>query len=141
MTGRQKIFSHEYTVDFNCLQAMLRAGYSKKYAKHWNTKILEDIGVKTEIDRIIAKRVKKCDFTADEIREQMEWGAKEARKRGDLQALARFTELQGRHKAMFTDKHQDVTPEPLDQERKEELAEEAEQLGKAQVLKLAQKAG
>ncbi len=79
LTDKQQIFVQEYTKDWNCEQAMLRAGYAPKYARHWNTKILAANGIKQAIDKIRADLAAECEFTREKQLKDLESAKKLAK--------------------------------------------------------------
>ena len=55
MTNKQKAFCREYVKDFNTSKAMLAAGYSKTNAIAGGRRMLENVGVKEEIEKYIQR--------------------------------------------------------------------------------------
>lgn len=89
--------------------------YSDGYCLTLGHKLYKNIRVKKAMDSIKAKIAEKVDVTVEFIVEKLLAGLILAEQKGDLVSMARFTELLGRHKAIFTDKYQDTgsqdTPE------------------------------
>lgn len=55
LTLKQKKFADEYIICGNATQAAIKAGYSKNYAKAQSNKLLENVGVKSYIDKKLSK--------------------------------------------------------------------------------------
>jgi phage terminase small subunit len=64
MTPKQKLFIHEYLVDFNATKAAIRAGYSERTAYSIGHENLSKPEIASEIEKLIDERV----MTADEVR-------------------------------------------------------------------------
>lgn len=63
LTGKQKLFVHQYPIDFNATQAAIRAGYSQKTAYSIGFENLR----KPEIKEAISKVLKEKIMSADEV--------------------------------------------------------------------------
>jgi len=107
MNRKRKRFAQEYIIDCNGAQAAIRAGYSKKTARTQAAQLLANLSVKQEIDRLMAKKAQEASLSVDTVLKNLRKGIEEAwqRQPPDLAAIARFSELQGKYLAMFTDKH------------------------------------
>lgn len=97
------------TNNYNKTRAMVDAGYSAKYADTGQAHriVFGNVRVKAAIAEKIAEISKKIDVTVEFIVEKLLTGLQLAEQKQDLVAIARFSELLGRYKAMFTDKYQD----------------------------------
>ncbi|KKN47312.1 hypothetical protein LCGC14_0664170 [marine sediment metagenome] len=97
--------------------------YSESYCISLGHKLYSNIRVKAEIDRIMADNRAENKLTVQQVLDDLDDGLQKAKTKQDLNAIARFCELRGKHLAMFTDRHIDVTdaiaPElsPEDQEK------------------------
>lgn len=67
ITDKQKAFCREYVKDFNTGKAMITAGYSKSYSTAQSKRMLEDVGVRAEIE----KYVNRADNDVDKIRKEI----------------------------------------------------------------------
>ena len=67
LTPKQKLFIAEYVVDKNATRAAIRAGYSEKTAHSSGPRLLENVGVKAEIDKKLAKLEEKVGLTAERV--------------------------------------------------------------------------
>ena len=118
----------------NALRSVTKADgsqyYSDKYCNTTGHKLYSNARVKAEIDRVTAVTVATSKLTVDIVLADLEYGVAASKKKGDLNALARFSELRGKHLAMYTDKYADASdhkpPELSDAER--------EQLRKAAIV-------
>jgi len=120
LTGKQRVFLREYLSNgFNGVQAAKKAGYSG----NTNTlaqrahELVNKSKVKAEIDRIITEKTEKMDVTVEFIVSKLMKGLSLAESKQDLVAMARFSELLGKYKAMFTENVRTTT------ERQRELSE------------------
>lgn len=73
LTDRQKRFVEEYVIDGNAMQAAIRAGYAKSYAKANSYKLLDNVGISDAIALEQDKREKQ-------LRQRFAIDAEEARK-------------------------------------------------------------
>lgn len=55
LTLKQKKFADEYIISGNAYQAAIKAGYSKNYAKAQSKKLLDNVGIKSYIDKKLTK--------------------------------------------------------------------------------------
>lgn len=51
LTPKQRKFADDYIEHGNAYQSAIKAGYSKKYAKAQSSKMLENVGIKSYIDK------------------------------------------------------------------------------------------
>ncbi len=112
LTGKQKAFCYEYTIDHNAKEAAERAGYSPKGSKVRGCNLLTNNNVKVEIARIKAKIRAKSDYNRQQGEKDYEQVRLLALDKGDLQAAN--TSIRGKNKlyALETDKIEtkDLTP-------------------------------
>lgn len=124
---KQQAFVDEYIKTGTAYQSAIKAGYSEKYAKSSSHKLLENVGIKAEIDKRMEKLKKDTIADQDEIlqyltsvlrgevtdqelipiqvgRGQME--VEELEKRSDTNARTKAAELLGKRYMMWTDKQQ-----------------------------------
>ncbi|BAQ85165.1 terminase small subunit [uncultured Mediterranean phage uvMED] len=99
------MFCKEYLIDLNATQACIRAGYSQKTAEVQGPRLLGNVRVKSEIDRLKAIREKKVELTAEKVLEDIERVRKKAEGSEQYTVSLKASELQGKHLAMFTEKH------------------------------------
>lgn len=71
LNPKQQRFVKEYLIDLNAKQAAIRAGYSEKTAEVQGCRLLRNVQVKAEIERNLAKVVKKLDITHERIMEEL----------------------------------------------------------------------
>lgn len=106
LTGKQQALVRHYCGDakYNGSEAYRRAGYSLcKGWEHNAIKVLHKDYVKAAIQAKIAENSKKIEVTVEFIVQKLLTGLALAEKKQDLVAIARFSELLGKYKAMFTD--------------------------------------
>jgi hypothetical protein len=91
LSYKQQLFVDYYTggngEQGNCMAAMLKAGYSPKYAKHWNTKLLDNIGIKKAIAKKKAEIAKKTGISIELQTKRINEVAELALAEGDLRAV------------------------------------------------------
>jgi phage terminase small subunit len=73
LTPKQFKFVQEYLIDMNATQAAIRAGYSKKTAHSSGPRLLENVGIKEEIEKAQLRMEMKTDITKQKILEKL-WG-------------------------------------------------------------------
>ncbi len=129
LTNKQQAFIEHYTKDPECkgngTESAKRAGYKgnrmtlQSVAKENLLKPL----IKQAVEAARVEMVKQIEVTVEFIVQKLLNGLSMAEVRGDLVSMARFSELLGRYKAMFTDKYQDTGQSslpaltPVEQER------------------------
>jgi hypothetical protein len=91
-------------VNYTFPQALRDAGYSARYVHSFASKIWENIGVQNKINSFKSKAAMKAELTIAQVLDDLDYGVNRAKERGDLMALARFSELRGKYLAMFTDR-------------------------------------
>ncbi len=67
MNKRQLMFCKEYIVDLNGTQAAIRSGYAEKTARQIGSKLLTKVNIQEEIQRLMNKRSKKVEISADDV--------------------------------------------------------------------------
>ena len=124
---KQQIFVDEYIKTGTAYQSAIRAGYSEKYAKSSSHKLLENVGIKAEIDKRMEKLKKDAIADQDEILQYLtsvlrgeitdqelipigigrgEMEVESLEKRSDTNARTKAAELLGKRYMMWTDKQQ-----------------------------------
>lgn len=73
LTPKQRLFVREYLVDMNATQAYLRAGYkvSEKVAGTNGPRMLENAGIKREINKTLHRRIKKLEISGDTVLQEI----------------------------------------------------------------------
>ena len=99
------MFCKEYMIDLNATQACIRSGYSKKTAKEMGYENLTKPHIQAEIQRLKREREKRIELTADKVLEDIERVRKKAEGSAQYTVSLKASELQGKHLAMFTEKH------------------------------------
>ena len=67
LTPKQQRFVEEYLVDLNATQAAIRAGYSEKTAHSSGPRLLDNVGVASEIERRQSRVANKLEITAERV--------------------------------------------------------------------------
>ena len=80
-----------------CEASMLKAGYKPKYAHHWNTKILDNIGIKEAIEYKQAVIEVKEENSRELVTRNMFMAAKICLDKGDLTGYIRIMENLGKN--------------------------------------------
>ena len=106
LTPKQLMFCKEYLIDLNATQASIRAGYSEKTARSVGCENLTKPYIQKEIQRLKAIREKKIGLTAEKVLEDIERVRNKAEGSEQFNVSLKASELQGKHLAMFTEKHQ-----------------------------------
>ena len=105
LNTKQKMFCKEYLIDLNATPACIRSGYSKKTARTIASKLLTKVDIQKEIDRLKAIREKKVELTAEKVLKDIERVREKAEGSEQFSVSLKASELQGKHLAMFTEKH------------------------------------
>ena len=71
MTRKQRLFVHEYLVDFNATQAAIRVGYSEKTAYSQAGRLLKNVEIVDKIQSIVNARAKRLDGTVDRVVQEL----------------------------------------------------------------------
>lgn len=122
---KQQTFVDEYIKSGNAYQSAIKAGYSEKYAKARSHKLLENVGIKSAIDKRMEELKKEAIADQDEILRYLtsvirgeitdqelitiqvgrgEMEVEELEKRSDTNARTKAAELLGKRYRMWTDK-------------------------------------
>lgn len=65
LTPKQADFVREYLIDLNATQAAIRAGYSAKTAQEQSARLLSNVIIASEINKLKIKRETKTEITAE----------------------------------------------------------------------------
>ncbi len=102
LTPKQQQFAREYLVDFNATQAAIRAGYSEKTACEQGSRLLANVKVQAEIQRLGQKSAAKLEITRESImRELAAMGFAHPVGKVKLPEKLRALELLGKAVGMF----------------------------------------
>lgn len=73
LTAQQLMFCREYiaTTDLDGTKAALRAGYKKTSAMFQASRLLRKDSIKSEIKRLMEKRIERVDITADMVAQRL----------------------------------------------------------------------
>jgi phage terminase small subunit len=114
LTAKQSAFVDEYLVDLNGTQAAIRAGYSAKTANEQASRLLANVSLQESIQEAMAQRSKRVQRTADDVLADLALIKADAMKivadrdgnmvMIDRPSAIKTLELEGRHRAMWTDK-------------------------------------
>jgi len=113
LTEKQSLFcKYMYTIGSssfgNGTESARRAGYkgNDNTLSQTAIKLVRNGRIIAEKKRIQAELEQESKLTKQQVLNQLTEGIKLSREKGDLRALARFTELQGKYLAMWTDRVQ-----------------------------------
>lgn len=121
MRDKHRKFIIEYVKDQNATQAAIRAGYSSRSATIAGTRLMRNVNVRSEIEKLMADAAERCGITVEfilnglrEVAERCMQGKERLAKDGtplgvwqfDSAGANRAMELLGRYKGMFVDKHE-----------------------------------
>lgn len=67
LNERQKRFCNEYMIDLNATQAAIRAGYSVKTANEQGARLLANVSVQAEIQRLQAEISRRTGISQDRV--------------------------------------------------------------------------
>jgi phage terminase small subunit len=67
LNDKQAAFAREYAIDKNATQAAIRAGYSAKTAHSQGPRLLENVEVRAEIERTLAKSAAKVELSVASV--------------------------------------------------------------------------
>ena len=71
LTAKQNRFCEEYMIDLNATQAAIRAGYSVKTANEQGSRLLANVSVQREIERLKAERSRRTGITSDRVLQEL----------------------------------------------------------------------
>jgi len=95
----------EYLVDLNATQAAIRAGYSERTARAIGYELLTKPDIQRALTEAQQERADRLQVTADQVLADLVRLGGEAEAAGQYGAAIRASELQGKHLAMFTERH------------------------------------
>lgn len=64
---KKLLFAREYVVDRNATKAAQRAGYSERTAYSQGQRLLKDVEVQAEVDRLTVAKAERTDARADDV--------------------------------------------------------------------------
>lgn len=67
LTPKQQAFCKEYIVDLNAAQAAVRAGYSPNTANREGSRLLSNVDIQSEVQRLMKERSDRLAITADQV--------------------------------------------------------------------------
>lgn len=102
LTAKQQQFCREYLIDMNAAAAARRAGYSEHTSEQQGSRLLRNVEVFAEIQRLIDERAERVEVDADYVVEKLRTMVEDRKcpASSQVQALG----LLGKHLGMFTDK-------------------------------------
>jgi len=86
LSPKQFKFVQEYLIDMNATQAAIRAGYSEKTAHSSGPRLLDNVGIKAEIEKAQLRMEIKTDISKQKILDKL-WGIVE-RNEEDMEMYA-----------------------------------------------------
>lgn len=96
---RQIQFAQEYVIDFNGKQAAIRAGYSEKTAEAQASRLLRNVKVRSEIERLLEDPIGKRNETRERVLAELEHLAystdDDDAKRDKIRALELLLKMHG----------------------------------------------
>lgn len=119
LTPKQQAFVREYLIDLNAAQAAVRAGYSAKTAKEQGARLLTNVIVASEINKLKIKREAKTEITAEWVLTTIQntiircgqgepvlnsMGQPTGEWKFDSKGVLKGCELLGKHLALFKDR-------------------------------------
>lgn len=103
LNDKQQRFCEEYVKDLNATQAAIRAGYSEKTAKEQASRLLTNVNIEAEVNRLQRKVSKKVELDAAWVLRRLKKVYKRSVEQGVYQASNKSLELIGKHLAMFSE--------------------------------------
>ena len=67
MNARQELFCEEYLKDMNATQAAIRAGYSEKTAYSQGQRLLKNVEIRKEIERMQSEALEKAELNISDV--------------------------------------------------------------------------
>jgi phage terminase small subunit len=95
---KQIQFAQEYVIDFNGKQAAIRAGYSEKTAEAQASRLLRNVKVRSEIERLLEDPIGKRNETRERVLaelEQLAYSTDDDAKRDKIRALELLLKMHG----------------------------------------------
>ncbi len=71
LNDKQKLFCKEYLVDLNATQAAIRAGYSTESARQIGSKLLTEVDIENEVQRLMERRSQRTNITAERVLKEL----------------------------------------------------------------------
>lgn len=71
LNPKMKIFCAEYLIDLNATKAAERAKYSKKTARSIGQRLLTNVDIQKEIQRLMNKRSERTEITQDRVLKEL----------------------------------------------------------------------
>src|SRR5690554_3470514 len=71
LTDKQKRFCEEYIIDLNRTKAAIRADYSEETADVQGSRLLKNVKVQKEIEKLKKARSKRTQITADRVLKEL----------------------------------------------------------------------
>lgn len=122
LTAKQSMFVSEYLIDLNATQAAIRAGYSENTAQQMGAENLTKPVIAEAIQSAMDERSERVELTADWILGKIIDDVKRNSEDENYSStnLLKGCELLGKHKKLFTDKHEHSGPDgkPIAMEQK-----------------------
>jgi phage terminase small subunit len=118
MTRKQQLFIREYLIDLNATKAAIRAGYSKKTARQHAARLMTNVYISAEIEKVTQARLQRLEITADYVLKAIVSTVERCRQaeqvmfqgspvpglyKFDATNVLKGAELLGRHLKLFTD--------------------------------------
>lgn len=104
LTAQRKRLIEEYLVDCNAVQAALRAGYSKSFARTQTHLVLKEPEVAAALQEAMDARSEKIGRRNEDVTRDLETIVKESMADGDRRNALKGIELEMRHRKMLSDK-------------------------------------
>lgn len=105
-TGKEKLFVQEYLKDMNGSAAVVRAGYSAKYANRYSSEILKKPHIRSAINSALTERAKDTIISVDYVLNRIVKTINKAETDNNHTAVLRGLEMMARHLGMFVEKHE-----------------------------------
>lgn len=106
LTVKQRRFVEEYVVDFNGAAAVLRAGYTTKWAKRLAHEMLKHPGIRAAIDAITLERASESVIKPEYVINKITKTIEKAEEANNHNAVLRGCELLARHLGMFIERQE-----------------------------------
>jgi phage terminase small subunit len=129
LTDKQGAFVSEFLLDHNATQAAIRAGYSSETAQEQASRLLSNVMVRREVDRLIAERSERVQIDADEVVRRLDNLYYESLAKGDLTTAARCLEMLAKATGAFFEHNRQRNPRPLSLAEADALKEALRQRG------------
>ena len=110
LSPRHETFCHEYLVDSNGTQAAIRAGFAPKAAGVQAVRLLSTDKIRSRIDVLTQKAIRKAPFTAQDVLDGI-WDMAKTAKHEAVRLRAH--ELAGNYCKLFGEENGAKLPIPL----------------------------